>query len=358
MPTERELWDTLTPLDPDGVTEFLGLCHRAKQVPLIIGDPGTAKTSVAYQYATAWAERLNAPVNVTSIGRNKDTDRVEVKCTTFIGSMHDGVDLTGIPIPVNVDGIDVTKWLRPEFLPRPGTYGVLLWDEVNRSPMSILNSMGQAILESRIGQHIIPDTWFQIGAMNPPGSIGTVNRLPEHLWQRFFPVRMAVSLKVWRNWALDNGIHPAVLAFACWQENILKSCSPRNFHFLSNAVKENPSPRIAQAAYDAALHDHVAAVMFAGFLRFWDRIPNPDDCIARPLDAALPNMDQPAVIFALASALAQRADHKNLGRVIQYLSRLPDDYSVYAVLSATKRDKVLASTPEYRDWLVRFQEFL
>lgn len=353
MPTERELYDTLTPLDPDGVTEFIGMCHRAKQTPLLIGEPGTGKTSLAYQYAARWSEELNAPVNVTSIGHNKDSCRVEVKCTTFIGSMHDSVDLTGIPIP---DG-DCTRWLRPEFLPRPGTYGVLVWDEVNRSPMSILNSMGQAILENRIGQHIIPDTWFQIGAMNAPGSIGT-SRLPEHLWQRFFPVRMAVSLKSWRKWALDNQIHPVVLAFATWQESILKSCSPRNFEFLSNAVREAPSPRIAQAAFDAALHDHTSAVMFAGFLRFWDKIPNVDDCIARPLDAALPNMDHPSVIFALASALAQRADHRNLGRIIQYLSRLPDDYSVYAVLSAVKRDEVLTSTPEYRDWLVRFQEFL
>jgi hypothetical protein len=48
--------------------------------------------------------------------------------------------------------------------------------------------------------------------------------------------------------------------------------------------------------------------------------------------------------------MARRADPNNLGRVITYLSRLPEEYNVYAVRDAVTRDSKLQSCPEFCAW--------
>jgi hypothetical protein len=79
-------------------------------------------------------------------------------------------------------------------------------------------------------------------------------------------------------------------------------------------------------------------------------MPNLDAIIADPSNAAVPG--EPAVLFALAGGLAQRATENNFGRVLTYLARIPEELSGFSVRDAVRMSPDLQHTPEYTAWAV------
>ncbi|MFX9180977.1 hypothetical protein ABTN76_19700, partial [Acinetobacter baumannii] len=83
-------------------------------------------------------------------------------------------------------------------------------------------------------------------------------------------------------------------------------------------------------------------------------LPSIDAILLDPVKADVPK--DVSGLYAVAAALGHRADPRNLGRVMKYLDRLPDEYNVLAVRDATVRDKSLSATPEFTKWSIKHQE--
>ena len=59
------------------------------------------------------------------------------------------------------------------------------------------------------------------------------------------------------------------------------------------------------------------------------------------------------VNYALAGALAHRANRENFGNIIKYTNRLPDEFGVLTVTLAMRKDVTLSETQAFTDWSVK-----
>ena len=67
-------------------------------------------------------------------------------------------------------------------------------------------------------------------------------------------------------------------------------------------------------------------------------------------------MEEPALFYALSSALAKRVDAKTFSNAIIYMKRCPKEFEVSMVTDATRRDKGLMETKAYTSWCLDNQD--
>ena len=99
-----------------------------------------------------------------------------------------------------------------------------------------------------------------------------------------------------------------------------------------------------------------AAAEFVGFVRIYRKLPNPDAVLMNPTTADVPS--DPATLYALSGALAERATENNFERVCQYSERMPADFSVLTVSYASRKKPELANTQAFNKWVLAHQDVL
>jgi hypothetical protein len=99
-----------------------------------------------------------------------------------------------------------------------------------------------------------------------------------------------------------------------------------------------------------------AAAEFVGFMRIFRKLPNPDAILMNPDTADVPT--DPATLYALSGAIAERASEGNMERVVTYTSRMPAEFSVLSVSYAVRKKPELANTQAFTKWAVGHQDVL
>ncbi len=318
-------------MKPSEIAIALTCCIDAKQPVIVWGSPGIGKSQVTQQTGA----KLNRRV-------------IDVRA-----SLLDPVDLRGIPSVK--DG--KTHWNTPAFLPSDNTPTLVLLDELNRAPVMTQNALFQLVLDRKLGEYTLPPTCEIAACCNRESDGGGIVKMPQALCNRFAHLQMDVDLEDWSRWAIGANIEPAVIAFLRFRPELLHQFSrterafptPRSWEFVSRITGKKPGNGIEHALYCGAVGDG-AAVEYSAFLRLFRELPNIDAILLNPSTAALPT--QPATMFAVASALARRASVTNFGRVLQYTARLPQEYAIYAVKDAVRRDPTLSACPEFTSWAI------
>jgi hypothetical protein len=75
-----------------------------------------------------------------------------------------------------------------------------------------------------------------------------------------------------------------------------------------------------------------------------------------PTTADVPT--DPATMYALSGALAERATEANFERVCTYAERMPPEFSVLTVSYASRKKPELANTQAFNKWVVKHQDVL
>jgi hypothetical protein len=99
-----------------------------------------------------------------------------------------------------------------------------------------------------------------------------------------------------------------------------------------------------------------AAAEFVGFVRIYRKLPNPDSILLSPTTSEVPT--DPATLYALSGALAERASNSNFDRVCTYAERMPPEFSVLTISYAARKKPELASTQAFTKWAVAHQDVL
>lgn len=316
-------------LKPSQVTTALTAMILAQQPVCLWGDPGIGKSQIVQQTAT----------------------QLGLTCQDVRAVLLDPVDLRGLP---HVNGDGRSHWAIPDFLPRDGN-GVLFLDELNRAPTLVQNACFQLILDRKLGEYTLPDGWRVVAACNNDG--GGVTKMSSALSNRFTHINVAPDVNDWCKWALGANIDPLLVAFIRFRPNLLHVYdskarafpSPRSWSFVSKILGQLQAPDIEFALIEGTV-GHGAAVEFTAFARIYRNLPSIDAILLNPTQAAVPT--DVATLYAVSSALAHRADDNNFGRVMQYLDRLPAEYTVFSVKDAVTRKPRLASTPSFTGWAV------
>ena len=130
-------------------------------------------------------------------------------------------DLIGLPY---IDESGKTKHAISDLLPdeNDSAQGILLLDEVTSAPKSMRSAVYQLLDSSRrLGEYRLPEKWLVVACGNGPDDGGDFRGIEPAFLSRGFCWRVEENLRVWKDWAVRNNVHPAVIAFLSFQPDML-----------------------------------------------------------------------------------------------------------------------------------------
>jgi len=326
---------------PAELTKTLAATIKAKLPVLIKGAPGCGKSDIV----TAAAEAAGAKVVLMH----------PVVC--------DPTDFKGLPCVV--DG-------KADFLPfgdlnalmTAKTLTVAFLDDLGQAPAVVQAAAMQLILARQINGHKISDHVVFIAATNRREDRAGVTGILEPVKSRFATiVELSPNVDDWCGWALDNDVPPELVAFVRFRPGLLTDPG-----VVTNDIVNRPSPRTVTnlgRLYSAGLSDLETlsgaagqgfAAEFVGFLRVWQSLPAIDDILAAPEKAQVPT--NPAALYAISTALANRITKETAGKMFRYLTRLPEEFSVLGVRDALRTCPAASNCAEFVKWATTHQNVL
>lgn len=319
---------------------------------LLVGPPGVGKTFVVKQ-AVAEYDREH---------RISGDDTSGADLVILHPAISDPTDFKGFP--ANVDG-------EAKFLP----FGDLLQllnckrkticfiDDLGQALPAVQNAVMQLIWGGQLNGHKLSESVIFMAATNRKQDRANVMGISEPVKSRFSSiVEFHVDVDEWIAWASTSGISPVMIAFIKWAPDMLFQHAPtldivnmpcprtvaNADGFLRGQGKHGYPDTILYELIKGAAGEEFAAKLL-GFIKIYRNLPDIDVIIADPDNAPVPE-GEGAVLYAIAAALAHRAKKDNFDNIIRYLKRIPDEFAVFSILSATKRDNKLMSSRGFIAW--------
>ena len=325
---------------PTELTELLSQLLPARLPVLIVGPPGVGKTDIVTQAAKSAKMDLIVSHPVVS----------------------DPTDFKGLPGIVNG---------KAEFLP----YGdlrklikatkptVAFLDDLGQAPPIVQAAAMQLLLARRVNGHKVNDNVTFVAASNRREDKAGVTCVLEPVKSRFATIiELTVDVNEWCIWALDNGVPPEVVAFIRFKPELLNAFEP------TAKLVNTPCPRtvtfaaklvsLGITAFDAiagAAGQGFATELIA-FLKVWRELPSADAVLRHPDKAKIPT--EPATLYALAGAIADKTTDENASNVVRFANRIPDEFSVLLVRDAERKCPGITDTKEYTTWVTDHQALL
>jgi hypothetical protein len=320
------------------------LFHRQRTV-CIEGAPGGGKTSIVRQVAG-------------ELGLDLESQYIEIHLPTALPEDF------GIPFP-KADS-ETFSFKMPEWFPVEGKapeQGIVCIDDRNQGSPDLQKILANICQARTLHGKRLPKGWTIVSTGNRQADKSGANRVLAHLRDRETVIPLETHLDDWTGWAIDNGVPHEGISFIRYRPNLLHDFDPQKdisptprswvegvFNLIGAVPKEAEYEVFAGAVGEGA------AAEFTGFLRIFRKLPNPDTILMNPKSADVP--DDPATLYAISGALANKASTGNLDRLCQYLERIPREFSVLTMSSALRRDTTLASSQAFTKWAVDHQDVL
>lgn len=241
---------------------------------------------------------------------------------------------------------------------------VFFLDDLGQAPAVVQAAAMQLILARRVNGHTVSDAVTFIAATNRRQDRAGVTGILEPVKSRFMSIiELTPTPGDWDRWALANGIAPEAVAFNRFRPDLMLHPGEP-----TQEIINRPCPRtITNMArlYAAGITDLETlggavgegyAAEFLGFVKLYQSLPSIDGILLSPERAAVPT--EPAALYAIATVLANRCTKDNCGRVLKYLNRLPEEFSVLGVRDIQRTCPSAANTPEFIRWVVDHQNVL
>lgn len=330
--------------------------NMAADIPTMIsGPPGVGKSQAVKQLAKerGWG----SPVK----GKRPQFGLIDFRAT-----LRDAVDLRGLPMVDVKSG--VSRWLSPAELPnveRDGAEGILFLDELPQAAQSVQIACFSLVLDRCIGEYKLPPGWRVLAAGNRLGDRAGIQKMPTALRNRFAHFEVAAELEPWTAWAVAADLNPLVIAFLRFRPQFLHRMpegeensfpTPRAWENVAKIAGEKDETMRFQLV--AALVGEDVAGEFEAFVRIWARLPSIDQILRDPRGVAVPSLQEPALIYAVAGALARRMSAKNAGAALLYAKRLPKEFEVLVAVDAVRRDPDIKATRAFAEWFSNNSEVI
>jgi hypothetical protein len=334
---------TLQQVTPQQLMELLTFAIPAKKNVLVVGSPGIGKSSITAQAA----QQVDADIIISN------------------PPVEDPTVPAGLPWPDANNG-------HAKFLPMGPTAQVLkatkltVWnlEDFGQASAAVQAAYMQWLLAREVNGHKLPDCVTFVATSNKRTDRAGVSGILEPVKSRFATIVELVSnLDQWCQWALKNDIVPEVIAYLRFSPDSLNKFeatadmtnSPieRQWAKVSDWLKLQMPSAIEAAALAGAIGEGEAG-QFLAFLKMYRELPSVDGIIMDPDNAKVPT--DTSVLWAVATALAARANEKNFTNVARYAERLAEagrgNFAALTIRDAMRRKPGLQQTPAFVELMV------
>jgi hypothetical protein len=319
--------------------------------PILLGSPGSGKTSVMYNIAD----------NILKVPR-----------WTFQATLYDPTEVKGLPVYCEEehDGkmVKIAKFLPFEDMPSMNE-GILIIDDITHAAQQTQNAFMRLILEGMAGA-------WNLGGIYP---VATGNRaidragakdLQTAMANRFWFIEFEDNYADWRGWAISNDVHPAIVAYlgTPFGQEWLNKFDPaqqinptqRSWEMASHHMKALSHNETLMRKCIAGCVGDACTSKFMGWMKVYQKLPDLKE-IMNGKDIYIDDVD---VMFATVSALvsmAKNADKKKpaFQRLIDYATGLPDNFIELGALVGKDLFKLDVATFEKLNldkWEARYEE--
>ena len=308
-----------------------------KAVPFFRGKPGMGKSDACIQ-----------------IGHNLgiDDDRILVVHV----NNHDVVDFTGVPSVT--DGQTRFNPTEMFYKFREGTgAGLIVLEELPQSSTHHQTWAAGFLLERTTPSFKLDkDVRFLVTGNRVEDRAGA-KQLLTHLSNRMYEFDMETSIDDWTEWAMDNDVDALGIAFLRFRPQLLndfdanRSVNPtqRAWTQLFTEVPRELPVELYMSACQAKVGEGAAAEWVAS-RDLMTKMPSIDSIRLSPDKVEIPT--EPAVKYAVATALSMTTEPEAFERDMKYVSRMPKEFQMVYITDATRIHPRLVQTKVFIEWSI------
>ena len=300
--------------------------------PYLTGAPGIGKTSIVEQTGA----------------------EMGLEVQSVIIAQFDPAELAGLAY---LDG-DQYNRARPSWMPEDGE-GILFLDELPQACTMSQNLMAQLCNERKIGEHALGDGWLLVAAGNSTKHKAGTSTMPTHLRDRLMFLECQANLDDVVEYFNKAGYDERICGYLRYRPDFLAqfdpsqdACpSPRSWARVSTILQWTLSPFEQYESVKGTVGEAAAADL-QGYLELYHEMPDPDKIIANPEKGEIPT--NPALLYALTSALAARSKKENIKKIITYLNRLTNrEFAAFTMKDALARNPEFLNNSDVQAWFLK-----
>lgn len=321
---------------------------------MLWGQPGVGKSAAIKQIAQRIQDETNKKVNVT-----------DVRLLLF-----NPIDLRGIPVADEDEGVKVARWLRPYIFkmdPSDDVINILFLDEISAAPPSVQAAAYQITLDKKVGEHKLPNNTIVIAAGNRVSDHSVAYKMPKALSNRLLHFDITCDFDDWKIWAIDNNIHPMILGYLAFMPDHLNTfnasndalayATPRSWEMVSNLLNY-----VSEDIDD--IYHQICGLVGSGIaieLRTWNKVYRKLPKVEDIFDGKVTNVPTNAgQLFSLSCQMVRymKKHYKETDRVInsiKYAKEFPLDYTTVLLEQYLNSNeelcKSLMSDPVFVRWM-------
>lgn len=289
------------------------------------------------------------------------------------GPLLDPTDLLGYNVPGEHDGRFVSRFTEPFwFVTEDGKHlsecdgGIVFVDEEDKATNETKKILSELALSGRIGPHRLPKGWVVWLAGNRKGDRSGSTKDYDHSINRRMEIEIDFDLQSYESWLLEKGIHPLFVAVASQNAQLFTAalpdvqgpfCTPRSYARCAQyvaSVQPNPDKVNIDPFLNEEMHGMIgpaAAAVVASGVTLYNEMPKFSEIIRAPKTAKVPERADAQILVVYN--LAARVEEDTMGPVIEYVERLPAEFTIAFGKAAVARNHKLVNTKAFGDWCVR-----
>jgi len=322
--------------------EIVVLALQSKLVPLVLGAPGEAKSSMARSIA----EEFNLEYVDIRLTQKEPQDLngfPEIRNGRASYVPMDDIPLEGDPLPQGKQG-----WL-------------INFDELTSAHAQIQAAAYKILLDRKVGRHNIHSKCLMLGCGNQLENNAIVEEMSTALISRLAIVNCKLGWEEWVDWAQSAGVPWEVCAFVSYMPTRFNTFNPesrepyacaRTWHFAGNYL--GPLQRASKDTRVKALATVLGmgvASEFAAFLDHCANLPKLSEIEAAPATAYVPR--EASHRYAVTGMLIGHTNDMNFPAVMQYMERMTPELQVIYLRQVIAKVPSIKRKPAFITWATR-----
>lgn len=299
---------------------------------LLIGPPGIGKTAIMEQIAGECGVGL-VSYTMTHHTRQSAIGLPVLTEKQFAGKAYTVTSYTMSEIIASVY----------EQMEKTGCRdGILFLDEINCVSETLMPAMLQFLQYKTFGSHALPEGWVIVAAGNPPAYNRSVREFDTVTLDRVRYMKVEPDFPIWKHYAVERGLHPAVLSFLELRPERFYVMEPGEKGFVTGRAWEDLSEilltmeelelGVEEALFGQYLQDEDTATEFTFYYRLyekWKKELKPEEILAGAgADTAklpeLPFDERLCIVWLLLQRIY------TLGRAYEEQQKLSDSLRFFA----------------------------